>query len=420
MAQLIRTSWEETSPTEFRRLAEEFQTPFYLYDVDVICKKIQMIRDLLEHRVKIYYAVKANPNLDILKSVRGIADGLDISSVGELQQAKAAGFEAKQLSFAGPAKSRDELRASIELGVGNISIESKRELSEIISLSKTIGVPARVVVRVNPKFLNRAFGIKMGGRPVQFGIEEESLAEILSIVSANSEYLDFHGIHVYSGSQCFDGQAIVEGIRDTLRIASDIESYSSLRCNTINLGGGFGVSHSKESLELDIASIAQEIIAAIRDYQDARPGGAEIIFELGRYLVADAGIYVSQVISTKDSRGKKFYLLDGGLHHHLAAAGTFGAALRSNFVLRNLSRPDADPVKCNLAGPSCNPTDLLGVDVEIPEPEVGDLIGVLKSGSYGLTASPVLFLGRPTPVELIRRSGNISVARKSMCILDFN
>lgn len=404
----------------FHELAEQHGTPFFIYDAGVIRDRIRSVRQSLHDSVQVYYAVKANPNLEVLKSVAGIADGLDISSGGELQQAAAAGFDMNRVSFAGPAKTTAELRASIESGVGNISVESIHELNEIIAISREIGRPAHIVLRINPVFLNRAFGLKMGGRPIQFGIDEEKLDELLPIVSKNSKHLDFRGIHIYSGSQCFDGAAIIEGVRNTFRIAEEIENKADLRCYTVNLGGGFGVSHSNESLELDIGSIAEQLVADINTFKASGPGGRDIVFELGRYLVADAGIYVSRVISSKESRGKKFFMLDGGLHHHLAAAGTFGAALRSNFVLRNLSRSVSRSVKCNLAGPSCNPTDLLGVDVEISEPEIGDLIGVFKSGSYGFTASPMLFLGRPTPVELIRLNGQITVARPAKTILDFN
>jgi diaminopimelate decarboxylase len=146
----------------------------------------------------------------------------------------------------------------------------------------------------------------------------------------------------------------------------------------------------------------------------------ELILELGRFLAANAGIYVTRVISSKESRGKSFFIVDGGLHHHLAAAGTFGAALRSNYPLQNISRPAAAKVVCTIAGPSCNPTDMLGIDVELPRPEQGDLIAVLKSGSYSFTASPLLFLGRRTPAELVRDRGKVLLGRRPRSMVEFN
>jgi len=414
------TEWGEIVPTEFRALAENYGTPFFLYDADAINRRINLIRETLELLVEVFFAVKANPNLELLRAVRGVADGLDISSSGELEQAALAGFDMATVSFAGPAKTTAELTASIEKGVGCISIESMRELVQCVAISKRLGIKANVVVRVNPRFLNRSFGMKMGGRPVQFGIDEEEIGGVLEAMLANAESLSFRGVHVYAGSQCFEPAGVAEGVQNTLRIAREIERGSGLTCKTINLGGGFGVSHNESGRELDLGALAAELVPILRELRDSSRVERKIVFELGRFLTADAGIYVTRVISSKESRGKTFFMVDGGLHHHLAAAGTFGTALRSNYVLRNLSRPDAPKLRCNVAGPSCNPTDLLGVDVELPRPEHGDLIAVLGSGSYGFTASPLLFLGRQTPAELVRHNGRIILGRRPRPIVDFN
>jgi hypothetical protein len=166
---------------------------------------------------------------------------------------------------------------------------------------------------------------------------------------------------------------IVAGVQNCLSIACQIEARTGLICRVINLGGGFGASHT-EDRELELEALGRELTPILRQFHDASAVKRKVVFELGRFLTADAGIYVTRVISSKESRGKNFFMVDGGLHHHLAAAGSFGAAFRANFLQRNLSRPDAPAVKCSIAGPSCNPTDLLGIDVELPKPEVGDLI----------------------------------------------
>jgi diaminopimelate decarboxylase len=322
------------------------------------------------------------------------------------------------MSFAGPAKITGELTRAIQGGVGCISIESIRELRECIEVATRLGTPARIALRVNPRMLNRSFGLKMGGRAVQFGIDEEDLADAADIVRGNSTSLLFQGIHVYAGSQCFEAEGVAECVQDTLRIVRELENATQLHCKIVNLGGGFGVSHSNEARELDLEKLTRVLVPTLRSFHT--DAGRELIFELGRFLTADAGIYVTRVISSKTSRGKTFYLLDGGLHHHLAAAGSFGAALRSNFPLRNVTNPSAPPVRCSLAGPSCNPTDLLGIDVEMPKLALGDLVAVLRSGSYGFTASPLLFLGRPTPVELVRTEGQVVLGRRARMMADFN
>lgn len=412
--------WHGTSLAELHTLAERYCTPYFLYNADEIARRIDGVRQALKGLVEIYYAVKANPNLQLLRFLNNIADGLDVSSGGELKQACLAGFEMAKISFAGPAKIESELTTAIEHGVGCISVESLRELTDCIRLSRHLGRKANLVVRVNPQLVSRSFGMKMGGKAAQFGVDEEDLAPVLDCLRSHQDAVNFRGIHIYAGSQCFESAGIVEGVENCLRIASWVEEDFGLPCTTINLGGGFGASHTEEGRELDLAALGKDLVPILQNCLNSSSTKRKIIFELGRFLTADAGIYVARVIGCKQSRGKLFCMVDGGLHHHLAAAGSFGAVMRSNFLLRNLSRPTAAKVRCTIAGPSCNPTDLLGIDVELPQPEVGDLIAVLKSGSYGFTASPLLFLGRQTPAELICRHGEVSLARAPRTIVDFN
>lgn len=417
MKQDSQIPWFGLSKSDFAHLADRHGTPFYLFDADQVNSRIRYVRDSLSGLARVYYAVKSNPNLELLRAMGAVVDGLDISSGGELEQATLAGFEAARMSFAGPAKTAAEIDAAVRAGVGCISVESEQELRTCVRLAREQGRRAHVGLRVNPSRPNRGFALKMGGRAVQFGIDEEALPAIEVLLRAHSAELEFVGIHVYAGSQCFDPEAIVEGAKDTLRVACEIEDRSGLACRRINFGGGFGVSHGEESRELDLERTSALLLPVLKEFRAQRD--AELIFELGRYLTGPAGIFVTRVVSSKESRGKQFFACDGGLNHHLAAAGTFGAALRSNFALCNLSR-DGELVTCNICGPSCNPTDLLGVDARISQPREGDLVGVLKSGSYGLTASPILFLSHPTPVELVRRNGEIVVGRRARSAIEFN
>ena len=411
--------WSDLTSADWSALARMHGTPFYLFDADAVAKRIETVRSKLGDCVQVYYAVKANPNLGLLRAVRAVADGVDISSGGEQVQATLAGFDLARMSFAGPAKTDTELESAIGAGVGCISVESMREIDACAGVAERLGTNARILLRVNPQLPSRAYGIKMGGRPVQFGIDEEDLPEAEARVRLHSRQLDLLGIHAYVGSQCFESSAIVQATQNALRIASELEQRTGTLCRKINLGGGFGVAVSGARRELDLAALADELLPTLQAQRLARPA-CELIFELGRFITAEAGIYVTSVVSGKQSRGKAFVACDGGLNHQLAAAGTFGAALRGNFPLLNLSHPDGAVGVCNVAGPSCNPTDLLGVDAEVAEPREGDLLGVTMSGSYGLTASPMLFLGRETPVELVRSGGAISVGRRSHTITAFN
>lgn len=411
--------WNVQEPAYWRDLARAHGTPFYMFDADGVEKRIDAVRSAFAGVAQVYFAVKCNPNLGLLRALSGRADGADISSGGELAQALAAGFHVGRLSFAGPGKTECELAAAIESGVGAISVESRRELLACTRLAQGLGRPARVLLRVNPLLPSRAYGLKMGGRAVQFGTDEEHLHSIEQLALQGRPWIDLLGLHCYVGSQAYDASGVAECTRNALRIADEMVTRTGITLRKVNLGGGFGVTSSEPSRELNVRDLAEVLAPSLRAFRAAHRN-CELIFELGRYVAAAAGIYVTAVVDRKLSRGKRFVVCDGGLNHHLGAAGTFGAALRGNFPMRNLSRPDAPAVNCNVAGPSCNPTDLLGVDISVGDPQEGDLLAVTYSGAYGLTASPLLFLGRDSPVELVRSSGCVTVGRRRFTMADFN
>lgn len=415
-----QADWQFGTSPEYEDCASRFGTPYYLYDVDLLRRRIAYVRETFRNLASVYFAVKANPNLKLLELLSGGVDGLDISSAGELEQALLAGHDPAAMSFAGPAKTVAELKRAIECNVGSISVESARELRDIIAIARESGTRANVTLRINPSTDPRAFGLKMGGRPLQFGIDEEHLEAVLDTVAGQRDHVRFRGLHVYAGSQGFEFGDMANSYRDTLDIAARAEDLSGMPVSKVNLGGGFGISHTPSGKELDLDALADSVAGSFETFLAGRQQDCELIFELGRYLVADAGIYVTRVIGIKESRGELFAITDGGLHHHLAAAGNFGAGFRSNYAVVNVSRPQDETVGCNIAGPSCNPTDLLGKGAELSRPREGDLIAVLSSGSYGLTASPLLFLGRQTPAELIRHDGTVVPGRRSFGILDFN
>jgi len=404
----------------FAEIAAEYGTPFYLYDLDAIKKKICRVKEAFGQRVELYYAVKANSNLEILKGIRHDLDGLDISSAGELAQSLLAGYTPGSLSFAGPGKTRDELREAIQQQVGIISVESLRELRDIKELAAITGRKVDIAIRVNPRLLIKEFAIKMGGKATQFGIDEEDVGTAFEYLSRHEEAFNLQGIHIYAGTQCMNEAAIIKNITNTLEIAAGLRENYGFECSWINLGGGFGVSYDEENREIDLDTLGVKIGEAFDHYVASTGSKPRFILELGRYLVAEAGIYVTRVVSEKQSRGEKYYVLDGGMNHHLAASGNLGTIIRKNYLARNLSQPASPQESCNLVGPLCTPLDLMGKNVSIPSPGIGDLIGILNSGSYAYTASPLLFLGHETPAELMVEDNEIRVIRNRRLLTDFN
>jgi diaminopimelate decarboxylase len=386
--------------SRFEELAEKHGTPFYLYDLDAVRDKVAVIRQAFGGNLELLYAIKANPNLELLCGMRDGLDGLDIASGGELEIALKAGYKPSCISFAGPGKTRDELKRSLEAGIGFISVESLRELRDIEEQVRGGAPRASIMIRVNPLFLLKEFAVKMGGKASQFGIDEEDLSAALEFVKANPDAFVFQGIHIYAGTQCLSEESLARNLANTLEIAARITTELKMECHAINIGGGFGVSYYEELPGIDLEKLAALFAAEFNRYRTATGTKPRFMLELGRYLVAEAGIYVTRVVSEKLSRGEQFYVLDGGMNHHLAASGNLGMTIRKNYLVRNLSRPDAPKQTCTLVGPLCTPLDLMGKSVSIETPVVGDLIGFLNSGSYGYSASPLQFLGHKKPLEI--------------------
>jgi len=401
-------------------IADQYGTPFYLYDVDFMKERIDRVRKAFGGKVEVLYAVKANSNLQLLRAIRGEVDGLDTSSVGEIEQSLLAGYTAERLSFAGPGKTRNELCEAIERKVGVLSVESLEEMHEIASIASSQGVQANVAVRVNPDLLVKEFAIKMGGKATQFGVDEEALGPVADFLKANTETLNFLGIHVYAGTQCMNAEAIARNMSYTLKLTERVAVEHGIDCRFVNLGGGFGVSYYEEGEEVDIGQLGKRMQGPIDRFQEKGPAKRRLIVELGRYIVGEAGLYVTRIVGEKRSRGESFFVLDGGMNHHLAASGNLGATLRKNYVVKNLSDTASRKETCNLVGPLCTPLDLMGKAVSIPSPKVGQLIGILNSGSYGFTASPLLFLGHETPAELMMAGGEVREIRRRRKMTDFN
>ncbi len=400
-------------------IARQYGTPFYLYDLDEIFEKIRNIRNAFGSHIKLYYAIKANSNLELLKAIREKVDGLDISSYGEMEQCLLAGYSPKQLSFAGPGKTYEELGKAIKGGIGIISVESVREMEDIRKLSLDSSARVDIAIRVNPTLLIKEFAIKMGGQATQFGIDEEKLDEAIDFLRTNERYLNFKGIHIYSGTQCMDEAALMKNVDNVLEIAKTLEKKYDLECAWINLGGGFGVSYH-DNQKLNIGTIAEGVKKSIENYKRFTKGNPSYVLELGRYLVTEAGIYVAKVVSYKESRGKLYYVLDGGMNHHLAASGNFGQVIKKNFLVKNLSNPEGTIINCNLVGPLCTTLDILGRDISVESPRVGDIVGVLNSGGYGFISSPLFFLGHETPLEFLILDNEVTVIRDRKKLTELN
>lgn len=382
------------------RLAERVgRTPFYAYDRHLIAGRVAQLRAALPQEIHLHYAIKANPMPAVVQHLAGLVDGFDVASGGELKVVLDTPMPPEKISFAGPGKSESELRQAAAAGV-IVNLESEREMEALAQAGAALGLRPKAAIRVNPDFELKSSGMKMGGGPKQFGVDAERVPAMLARMKQLP--IEFYGFHIFSGSQNLRAEAIMEAQRNTFDLARRLAKDAPSPVRLLNLGGGFGIPYFPGEQALDLKSVGEHLAGMMPDARRDFPE-AEFIIELGRYFVGEAGVYVSRVIDRKVSRGQLFLVVDGGLHHHLAASGNFGQVIRKNYpvLVGNRAIPPEGVESASVVGPLCTPLDVLADKMALGHAEVGDLIVVLQSGAYGLTASPAAFLGHPVAVEVL-------------------
>ncbi|MDQ7808731.1 pyridoxal-dependent decarboxylase, exosortase A system-associated [Amycolatopsis sp. A133] len=373
-------------------------TPFFAYDRSLVTARVERVRSALPGGVELSYAVKANPMPALLHHLAGLVDGLDVASAGELRQALDTTVPPERISFAGPGKTPAELARAVAAGV-TVELESTTELARVQEAGDRLGLTPRVALRVNPDFAVRGSGMRLGGGPQQFGIDAERVPAVLAEVGAAG--LDFQGFHVFAGSQNLRAESLCEAQRATVDLVLQLADAAPGPVRSVNLGGGFGIPYTARDTALDLDEVGENLAKLLEvSLRPALPE-ARVVIELGRYLVGEAGVYLTRVVDRKVSRGTTFLVVDGGLHHQLAASGHFGQAIRRNYPLALASAPGGPEETVTVVGCLCTPLDLLGDRVSLPGAAIGDLIAIFQAGAYGLTASPTAFLGHPAPPEVL-------------------
>ncbi|TDK65664.1 pyridoxal-dependent decarboxylase, exosortase A system-associated [Sapientia aquatica] len=377
-------------------------TPLYAYDRALLSARVQVLKQVCPTELRINYSLKANPYPALVQHMASLVDGFDVASSAEMQTALSTGIDAGHISFTGPGKTDAELRQAIAAGV-MIHVESTNELRRIDQLSRELGYLAQVMLRINPDFELKSSGLKMAGGAKQFGIDVEQIPAVLKALADMT--IQCVGFHIYAGSQNLNAAAINETLTKSCELAISLAQIAigAQRhwVRRINLGGGFGIPYFPGDTPLDIAAIGQHLQDCVAKLQKTIPH-VETEIELGRYLVGEAGIYVTRVIDKKFSRGQCFLVTDGGMNHHLAASGNLGQVIRKNYpvIVGNKVKVESEQ-PASVVGPLCTPLDLLADQMPLSHAEVGDFIVVFQSGAYGASASPANFLSRPAAVEVL-------------------
>lgn len=373
-------------------------TPFYAYDRQQISNRVALLRQSLPSEIQLHYAMKANPMPAVVQHLARLVDGIDVASLGEMKVALDTPIDPGSVSFAGPGKKEHELRCAIAAGV-LLNVESLQEMQLIVQLGESLGIRPKIAIRINPDFELKSSGMSMGGGPKPFGIDAERMPEVLKQIAHWD--LECIGFHIFSGSQNLNAAAIRDAHEKTVQLAIRLAAYAPSPIQLINIGGGFGIPYFPGDRPLNVSIVGeklQQLTVILKQHLPA----ARIALELGRYIVGEAGIYVCRILERKLSRGQVFLVTDGGLHHHLAASGNFGQVLRKNYpvFIGNKVR-GAEREVVSVVGPLCTPLDILADQLPMAKASEGDLVVVLQSGAYGLTASPQAFLAHPLPIEVL-------------------
>lgn len=388
-------------------IAEEYGTPCFAYSLDAIGLRIRAVRETLPRPFELSYAVKSNPNPALLRFLAGgteRVEGLDVSSVGELARGLDSGWEPDAIGFTGPAKRDADLRRAVETGVP-VVLESLAEARALARIAAEYGRRHDVLVRFAPIRIPPGFGVQLAGRPTQFGIDEEEIGATLPAVLA-LDALQVLGFHVYSATQGLDATAVAENLTIQAELFRRVADAHGLAPRRLVFGAAFGIPYHAGDRPLDLARVSAAFTGPFEALRrDARCAEARLVLETGRYLVGEAGVYLTRVVRVKRSRGQRIAICDGGMNHHAAAAGNLGSVLHRNFPLaRAGGRGDRPVHRYDVVGPLCTTIDRLGHGVELPELDEGDVIIVRSSGAYGLTASPVHFIGHAVPREVFVRT----------------
>lgn len=373
-------------------------TPLFVYSADLIRARMAALQAAMPSGVDIHYAIKANSYKPLLELMRGLVDGFDIASGGELAMALGAGFDPTRISFAGPGKRDAELDAAIAAGV-TLNLESEGEADRALTIAARLGRTPRLAIRVNPDFDLKGSGMKMGGGAKPFGVDADRVPALARRIMASGA--EWRGLHIFAGSQALNARAIIEAQRQTIALAGRLAEASGGALPHCNLGGGFGIPYFPGDEPLDLAAVGHALGETLTEL----PGSlaqTRFCLELGRYLVGEAGVYLTQIIDRKLSHGEVFLVTDGGLHHQLAASGNFGTVVRRNYPMAIASRFEA-PISevANVVGCLCTPLDRLAEKAGLPRAECGDLVAVFCAGAYGASASPAQFLGQGPAREVL-------------------
>ncbi|MBA3235854.1 MAG: alanine racemase, partial [Chloroflexi bacterium] len=421
-------------------LAEQFGTPLYVYDLDVIERQVVALQTVLPSVAELAYAVKANPALAVVEHLGRLGLGADIASGGELATVRRAGIGADRIVMTGPGKRDDELAAAVAMGIRAVTVESPGELARLEAIASALGRVQPVLLRAAVTEGARAERVRLVGDDGagKFGMDAGDLAAAARR-AVDSSHLELLGLHAFGASNVLDAGALLEHVAATVRAARRLALSVGTSLRLVDAGGGLGIPYEPHEAALDLARLGAGLTEIARDWAaDPVLSEARLLLEPGRFLVAESGAYLSRVVDRKTVNGRAVAILDGGVHHVLRPAlvgqdhrirafCAWAAAANGSKATgpQATDSTDAATASCSttpggagtttrmvpvtVAGPLCSGLDVFSHGAVMTPPSVGDLVAVLDVGAYGFTESMPLFLSHPIPAEVAIRGGRAAL-----------
>ncbi|EPR11842.1 type III PLP-dependent enzyme [Ruminiclostridium papyrosolvens] len=389
-------------------IATGYGTPVYAYDTEKIISQYKLLKNSLPKEFGIFYSMKANPLMGICQLFKKLGSCIETASSGELHTALSSGFSPDKIIFTSPGKTYEELKYAVETGIYNINIESLEEAEVINEIAAEKGRVVDISVRINPDFDIAGSGIKMSGVASQFGIDQIHMGSEFKELKTLTN-LKITGIHIYTGTQALNAHSIVQSMEQIIKLALDTSEMYCFNLKFLNLGGGFGVPYFKDDSTLDMDIFRNEFSEIWDKYKDSL-SDTQVFVESGRFLMAESGTYLTKILYKKECKGRKYLVCDGGSNQH-ASSAFLGRHIRNNFPMHILNK-SGNEEQVNVVGPLCTPTDVIGQNVMLPETVAGDIVAIEKSGAYGITQSPGLFLSHPLPAEVQYYEGKTYILRE--------
>lgn len=357
---------------------EEFstlKTPFYFYDLRLLERTVKEIRRTArDPRFKVHYAIKANANPGILRTIQAAGFGVDCVSGWEIEAALEAGFRGDRIVFAGVGKSDDEIRMALQADIECFNIESEPELRVISELAAEAGKTARIAIRVNPNIDAHTHAyITTGLAENKFGINLEQLEAIIDL-ARSLPAIELRGLHFHIGSQITETEPFVM-LCETINRLQDEYEKKGVKFNLINVGGGLGIDYAHP--ERHPIPDFESYFTTFHNHLRLRPE-QELHFELGRSIVAQCGSLITRVLYVKEGTTKRFAIVDAGMSDLIRPA-----LYSAHHKIENITNPNGELHHYDVVGPICESSDRFGESETLPEIKRGDMLALRSAGAYG-------------------------------------